>query len=100
MTQMMSAGIICLVLMFITKQTPDVLPSPKTMWSLAYLLFLATALRFYLLCGGLKDIAVSASLILSLESVFGVLLAVIFLNERFNIKIYLVFNHTACSNHQ
>lgn len=92
MTQMMSAGIICLVLMFITKQTPDVLPSPKTMWSLAYLLFLATALTFLFTVWGLKRTsAVSASLILSLESVFGVLLAVIFLNERFNIKILFGF---------
>ena len=53
MTQMMSAGIICLVLMFITKQTPDVLPSPKTMWSLLFI-FLSTDFTFLLLCGGLK----------------------------------------------
>lgn len=81
------------VLCFALEPLPDLLYVPKTTWfSLAYLCIFATAGALGLQTFGLKYTAPSAgALILSLESVFGVLFSVLMGAEAVTFRLLLGF---------
>ena len=68
------------------RDSPQGVPA-SAWWSIAYLCFICTGICFLLQTIGQKYTSPqTASIILTLESVFGTLLSVIFYHERLNFK--------------
>lgn len=85
------AALFCWVRAFTSEAWPTVIP-PSSTFSLVYLSVFATTLALLLQNVGLKwENPSAASIILSLESVFGVLFSVIFYGEAITGRLFLGF---------
>ena len=86
MTQFAVAALWCWVTAPFVSAFPQNVPA-SAWWSIAYLCFMCTGICFLLQTIGQKHTSPqTASIILTLESVFGTLLSVIFYHERLSLK--------------
>lgn len=86
MLQFAVAGLLCWITAPFVSAFPQGVPA-SAWWSIAYLCFICTGICFLLQTIGQKYTSPqTASVILTLESVFGTLLSVIFYHERLNFK--------------
>ena len=86
MVQFAVAGLLCWIAAPFVSAFPQNVPS-SAWWSIAYLCFMCTGICFLLQTIGQKHTSPqTASIILTLESVFGTLLSVIFYHERLSLK--------------
>lgn len=85
--QFVSAGVLSLLLAFFFQPMPDSIP-PATVLPLLYLIVMCTAIALLLQGIGQKYTHPStAAIILSLESVFGVIFSILFYHEHLNLQI-------------
>lgn len=89
--QFLTAAIVCLIFFFIFEDFPTSL-STNSILSIAYVTVFATLICFIFMNVGIKyTSANSASLILSLEAVFGVAFSMIFYKERLTLQVAIGF---------
>lgn len=89
--QFASAALICLVGAFIAEPIPRQL-SGEAVFSVLYLAVMCTAVCFFLQVWGQKYTPSStAAVLMTLESVFGTLISVIFYDEKLSLRIILGF---------
>lgn len=89
--QFFTAGVVCLIFFFIFEKPPTSL-STGSMLSIVYVTVFATLICFIFMNVGIKyTSATSASLILSLESVFGIIFSMIFYKERITLQVGIGF---------
>lgn len=85
------AGVLCLIAAPIEAPFPDTIP-PSALLSIAYLCVMCTGVCFLLQAYGQRHTSSqSAAIILTLESVFGTLLSMIFYHERLTPRVALGF---------
>lgn len=86
-----TAGLLCLVLALLFQKPPESIPA-GSMFSLLYLAVICTCLCFLLQTWGMKYTSpATAGILMSLESVFGVIISVIFYNEKLTPVLLLGF---------
>ena len=90
--QFATAFLICMIFFFATGESFPRSFSTESVLSLVYVTVLATCVCFVMMNVGIKYASpVSASLILSLEAVFGVAFSMIFYRERLTLQVGLGF---------
>jgi len=91
MVQFAVAGLLCWIAAPFVSAFPQNVPS-SAWWSIAYLCFMCTGICFLLQTIGQKHTSPqTASIILTLESVFGTLLSIIFYHEQLSLKTAMGF---------
>lgn len=86
MVQFAVAGLCCWITAPLVSAFPQDVPA-SAWWSIAYLCFMCTGICFLLQTIGQKHTSPqTASIILTMESVFGTLLSIIFYHERLSFK--------------
>ena len=91
MVQFAVAGLLCWIAAPFVSAFPQSVPS-SAWWSIAYLCFMCTGICFLLQTIGQKHTSPqTASIILTLESVFGTLLSIIFYHEQLSLKTAMGF---------
>ena len=89
--QLLTTGVICLVIALLTEAPPQALPS-RAWLELGYLTFLSTALALVLQTVGQSMTApAAAGILLSLESVWGALASVLFYGETVSLRTGIGF---------
>lgn len=89
--QFFTAFVICLVF-FLAKESMPTSLSPDSAFSLVYVGVMATCVCFVMMNVGIKYASsIAASLILSLEGVFGVAFSMIFYHERLTLQVGMGF---------
>ena len=89
--QFFTAFVICLVF-FLAKESMPASLSPDSAFSLVYVGVMATCVCFVMMNVGIKYASsIAASLILSLEGVFGVAFSMIFYHERLTLQVGMGF---------
>jgi len=91
MIQFFTGGIICLVLACFFEPVPEAIPK-SSLWSIAYLCVMCTGMCFFLQTVGQKYTPpAAASMILTLESVFGTMLSIILGYENLTAGVVFGF---------
>lgn len=91
MVQFFVAGALCLATAPMTGEFPSYVPA-SVWWSMAYLCIMCTGVCLLLQTIGQKHTSPqSASILLTLESVFGVIISIMFYNEQVSLKVFTGF---------
>jgi len=89
--QFVTAGIVCLVFAALFEPTPKAIPA-SSVWSIAYLVIMCTGVCYILQTFGQKYTPpAAASVLLSLESVFGTVFSIAIGQENLTVSIVLGF---------
>lgn len=89
--QFITAGIVCLVFAALFEPTPKAIPA-SSVWSIAYLVLMCTGVCYILQTFGQKYTPpAAASVLLSLESVFGTVISIAIGQENLTVSIVLGF---------
>lgn len=89
--QFITAGIVCLVFAALFEPTPKAIPA-SSVWSIAYLVIMCTGVCYILQTFGQKYTPpAAASVLLSLESVFGTVISIAIGQENLTVSIVLGF---------